>query len=339
MNQKNDVFDSANVFVFIIKWWKHLFVICFLAAVAAAIFSGPRFITPMFQSTVTMFPASTNSLSRSVLSSSGGSQQDFLQYGEVEEAERLLQVLESANIRDRVVQRFNLLEHYEIPEDSQYKQTNLALEYNSNISFRRTQYGAVEIKVRDKDPVMAADIANELAALVDTVQNELRHERAELAYQVARTQYETLLVQARQAEDSLRYIMSRGFFHLEGQSSMLTRQLAMDISAQNVQGIESLEGRLSSLGEFGGAFLYNQAYLQNITEHLIMVQRRYLEAKSDLENFLPFKFIIDTAFEAERKVYPVRWVIVFLSTFAAGFIGIMIIMVYENLQVKGIIKK
>ncbi len=338
MNQKNDVFDSTNVFLFIIRWWKHLFVICFLAALAAAIFSAPRFITPKFQSSVTMFPASTGSLSRSVLAGSAGARQDFLQYGEVEEAERLLQVLESGNIRDRVVRRFNLLEHYDIPEDAKYKQTSLAQQYSSNISFRRTQYGAVEINVRDKDPAMAANIANELAALVDTVQNELRLERAELAYLVAKTQYETLLDQARQAEDSLRFIMSQGVFDLEGQSSMLTRQLAMDISSRNTEGVQKLEERLATLGEYGGAFLYNQAYLQNITEHLIMIQRRYHEAKSDLENFLPFKFIIDTAFEAERKVYPVRWIIVFLSTFAAGFMGIMIIMVYENLQTKGIIK-
>ena len=338
MNQKNDVFDSTNVFVFIIRWWKHLFVICFLAALAAAVFSAPRFITPKFQSTVTMFPASTGSLSRSVLTGAAGARQDFLQYGEVEEAERLLQVLESGNIRDRVVQRFNLLEHYEIPEDAKYKQTNLTQQYSSNISFRRTQYGAVEINVRDKDPAMAADIANELAALVDTVQNELRRERAELAYMVARSQYETLLEQARQAEDSLRFIMNQGVFDLEGQSAMYTRQLAKDLSANNERGVQQIEARMATLGDFGGAFLYNQAYLQNITEHLIMVQRRYHEAKSDLENFLPFKFIIDTAFEAERKVYPVRWIIVFLSTFAAGFMGIMIIMVYENLQAKGIIK-
>ncbi len=196
----------------------------------------------------------------------------------------------------------------------------------------------MEINVRDKDPAMAADIANEIAALADTIQNELRYERAELAFEVARQQYETLRGQVRQAEDTLRYIMGLGVFDLEGQSAMLTRQLAKDLSAGHDDGVRRLEDRLGMLGDYGGAYVFNTAYLTNVSEHLIMIQRRYQEAKSDLESFVPFKFVLDSAFEAERKVYPIRWLIVFLTTFAAGFMGVMILMVYENLQAKGIIK-
>jgi len=337
MDNTHKAFDSTNVFVFIIRWWKHLFIICAVAAIASAIFSGPRFITPKYQSTVTMFPATGGSVSQSVLAGAAA-RQDFLDYGEVEDAERLLQVLESGNIRDRILQRFNLLEHYDIAEDAQYKYTQLMEEYRSNISFRRTQYGAVEISVRDKDPVMAADIANELSALVDTVQNELRYDRAELAYDVASRQLNRLREQVKEAEDTLRQIMHLGVFELEGQSSMITRQLAKDISAGHTEGVERLEDRLSLLGDYGGAYVFNNAYLINVSEHLIMIQRRYQEAQSDLESFVPFKFVLDEAFEAERKVFPIRWLIVFISTFAAGFMGVMIIMVYENLVSKGIIK-
>ena len=117
MERNNNAFDSTNVCVFFIRWWKHLFIICAVAAVGAAVFSGPRFITPKFQSTVTMFPATGGSLSRAVLSGAAA-RQDFLEYGEVKDAGRLLQVLESGNIRDRIVERFKLLDHYEIPQDA-----------------------------------------------------------------------------------------------------------------------------------------------------------------------------------------------------------------------------
>ncbi len=337
MDRDNNAFDSTNVFVFIIRWWKHLFIICAVAAIGSAIFSGPRFITPKFQSSVTMFPATGGSVSQSVLAGAAA-RQDFLDYGEVEDAERLLQVLESGNIRDRIIERFNLLHHYDIPEDARYKYTELMNEYRSNINFRRTQYGAVEISVRDKDPAMAADIANELAALVDTVQNELRYDRAQLAYDVASRQLNRLHEQVQEAEDTLRQVMHLGVFELEGQSSMLTRQLAKDISAGHQEGVEKLEDRLALLGDHGGTYIFNNAYLINVSEHLIMIQRRYQEAKSDLESFVPFKFILDEAFEAERKVFPIRWLIVFISTFAAGFMGVMIIAVYENLVRKGIIQ-
>ncbi len=338
MDKKTDVFDSANVLMFIIRWWKHLVIICFVAALAGVIFSSPYFITPKYQSTVVIFPATPGSLSRSVLMSGGVPARDFLSYGELEDAERLLQVLESSRIRDRVVERFDLTTHFGIAKDDPFRKTRLIQQYRSNVSFRRTQYGAVEVSVRDTHPRMAADIANELAALADTLQNELRFERANLAYQVAKDQLEIIQQQAIDAEDSLRRVMSRGIVDIEGQSTMITRQLAKDISAGYVEGVKALEDNLEVLAAGGGAFIYMSQYLRIISGQEVYMKRRYQEAKVDLENFLPFQFVLDSAFEAERKVYPIRWLIVFLSTFGAGFMGIMVMIVYENLLNKGIIK-
>lgn len=336
MEHKDNAFDSTNVFVFFLRWWLHLVIICAAAAIAAVIFSSPRFITPKFQSTVTMFPATTGSLSRSVFV---GTDPDFLAYGEVEEAERLLQILESANMRERIVARFGLHTHYGIPEGARYSKTYMIDEYRSNIKFRRTQFGAVEIRVRDRNPVMAADIANELATLADTLQNDLLRERAKLAYKVARTQYETLLAKKEEAKNSLRHIMSMGVSNPEYQVQMLTRQLAIDLSSSNKDGVDVLKENLDMLADHGGSFVFNENYLVHASNQLIAVEDRYLQAKIDKENVVPFHFILDTAFEADRKVYPVRWLIVFLTTFAAGFMGVVILMVYENLVEKGIIKE
>ena len=328
---KND-FDSTNVFLFIIRWWKHLGVICFVAALAGAIFSGPRFITPMFESTVTMFPASASSISRAVL---GG--QDFLQYGSVDDAERLMQVLGSVAIRERVKENYNLMEHYGIGPGEKYRLTRFNSTYAENISSRRTQFGAVEVSVRDKDPVMAAEIANGIAALVDSVQNEMRYQRALQAYNVASLNYKSLLSELKLTEDSLRKVMQAGVYDIEGQSSMLTQQLAIDLSTGNNPGIRAIEERLSAIGEKGGAYLFLSTNIQHISFNLVTLQRRMQETKTDLDNFLNFKFIIDPAFEAERKVYPVRWLIVFLAVFGAGLMGVITLMVYENLVDKGII--
>ena len=338
MDKNKHVFDSSSLLFFALRWWKHLLIIGLVAAIASAIFSGPRFITPKFQSTVTMFPTAASSLSRTVLARDNVSARDFLEYGEVEDAERLLQVLESYNIRDRVIERFDLLDHYEIPEDAQYKMTRLTEEYRSNINFRRTQYGAVEIRVRDKDPAMAADIANEIAALADTVQNDIRQERAQLAYTVAKQQLEDLQERVEEAGQSLYDIMADGVFFIEGQSEMVYRPLAKDLSSGNTEGIERLEENLEKLAQKGSDFEYYSRYLQGLPNQVIAAQNRYNVAKADMESFIPFKLMLDTAFEAERKVYPIRWLIVFISTFAAGFMGVMIIMFYENLQSKGIIK-
>lgn len=329
---KND-FDSTNVFLFVIRWWKHIGIICFVAALAGAVFSGPKFITPMFESVVTMFPASSASISKAVL---GG--QDFLQYGNIEDAERLLQVLGSAAIRDRVKERFNLLDHYGLKPGEKYRRTRFNQIYAENISSRRTQYGAVEVKVRDKDPALAAKLANHIAALADSVQNEMRFQRAQQAYEVAFENYEGLRQELKQAEDSLRQVMKTGIYDLGGQSSMLSRQLAIDLSAGNLRGVDAIDERLGVLGASGGAFIFLSTKIHHISAQMAAMQKRIQETRADLDNFLNFKFIIDPAIEAERKAYPVRWLIVFMATFGAGLMSIITLMVFENLSSKGIIK-
>ncbi len=329
----NNEFDSTNIFMFFIRWWKHLGIVCFLAAVLGVIFSSPIFITPLFESTVLMFPAKSSSLSRAVF----GSNVDFLEYGDVDDAERLLQVLGSTAIRDKVVERFDLFEHYEIDEDDKYRNTNLRRIYNSNISSRRTPYGAVEVGVRDKSPEMAADMANEIAALADTIQNDIRQQRALLAYQVARQRYENMMYEINTTRDSLATLMSMGIYQYNAQAERLTQQLAIDLSAGNTRGVRIIQEQLDAIREYGGSFITQKEHLEQTSRNLHVVQRIMQEARADLDNFVSFKFLIDDAFIAEKKVYPTRWLIVFMAAFAAGVMGVFALMTYEHLLNKGII--
>ncbi len=333
-------FDTTNIFMFFIRWWKHLFVICVIAIVASVVFSSPYFITPKFETHVTLFPASTHSISRAVLGGGGmiSTRQDFLQYGDIEDAERLLQLLNSSTISERITARFNLLDHYEISESSSFRYTQLSRMYSSNVSFKRTSYGAVEISVRDKDPVMAADIANEIVALVDTVQNEMRYERATMAHDIAKSQYENYLDEIGQAEDDLTAIMKKGLYDVEGQSAMLMQQLAKDLSAGNQKGANAINKQLDIISNYGGEYMHLKNFLNASGEQLNKLHRRYQETKADLENFVSFTFVIDDAYIPERKSYPVRWLIVFLSTAAAAFAAVLGLMVYENVVSKGLLK-
>lgn len=333
MDTNRQEFDSSNVFFFFIRWWKHLAIICFIAAVAGAIFSAPRFIKPKFESTTTMFPGTAASLSRSVILA----WKDFNEFGELEEAERLLQVLESSTVRDRVIERFDLENHYEIKPDAKYRLTQLRERYNNNFKFRRTRYGAIEVRVRDHDPHMAADMANYVTALVDTVMNEMRRNHLKLAYDVAKNEYEGIMEHAREYHDTLQLIMQKGVINVESQVMMIMRQMARDISESNWRGVDLLEDQLKNVGDLGSSHIYQTSYVRMIVNDIMVLQRRYMEAKADFENYIPFKFDIDEAYVAEKKVFPVRWLIVFLAAFGTGFMGVMVMMVYESLLTKGII--
>ena len=149
--KKGEDFDSSNLVIFIYKWRKPLFIIMAVAMVGSWFFSSPWFITPKFKSTVIMFPASSSSISKSLLNEQSVKGQDITAFGEDDQAEQLLQILNSNMIRDRVMRKFDLMKHYNIDSTSAYKYSKLFKEYDNNITFRRTEFLAVQIAVYDAD--------------------------------------------------------------------------------------------------------------------------------------------------------------------------------------------
>ena len=105
--KRNTDFDSSNLISFIWKWRIPLIIIVVIAALAAVIFSAPFFITPKFKSTVVLFPTSTNSISKVLLSDNFGGKEDILEFGEEEQAEQLLQILNSTLIRAEIIDKYN----------------------------------------------------------------------------------------------------------------------------------------------------------------------------------------------------------------------------------------
>lgn len=328
-------FDLTNILFFFIKWWKHFAVIILAAAIAGVVFSSPYFITPKYEASVVLFPASVQTLSGAVFANN----YEFFRYGGLTDAENLLQVLGSAAVRERVAQKFNLYEHYEIADDSPYKETELKLHYGSNVSAERTTFGAVAIRVQDKDPEMAAAIANYISLVVDTVKNELRRERALLAHDVALHRYEHIRREIAFASDSLTMVMERGLYHYESQADRFSQQLAIEVAGGNQQGIRNLENRIEIIEDYGSEFVTRRAHLNQVSHSLADAQRIVQNTQIDMEKFIRYTYLLDDAVVPEKDVYPVRWLIVFFTVFGAGLMGIVVLMAYEIFVKRGIIKQ
>ena len=106
LNNNKD-FDSENLIIFIYNWKKPLLIISAIAFMISVIISLT--ITPMYKSTVIMFPTATNSISKALISKTNVLKQDVLQFGEDEEAEQMLQILNSSSIREKIIEKYNLV--------------------------------------------------------------------------------------------------------------------------------------------------------------------------------------------------------------------------------------
>lgn len=325
-------FSSTNLILYLYSKRKPLILIASLAAIVSVIISLT--IAPRYRSTVIMFPASGVSISQALVSTTTDNQRSgILSFGEEEEAEQLLQILHSEEIKQKLVQKFNLFEHYDIKEDVKYRYTLLNARMKKNISFRKTEYMSVNISVLDEDPQIAADMANEIAALLDSTMNRMQKERAEKAFQIVSNEYMLLQSEIKEIEDSLTSLGKLGIYDVEAQSVGLNETWLSALSKGNTSLTNKLEKQIEILGKYGGNYIFLKKFLEDESRRLSLLKDKYTRAKVDTEQSLPHTFIVDKAEKAEKKAYPNKSLIVLLSVFSSllfGIFGLIFIDTFKN---------
>ncbi len=175
-----DLSENRNDFIQFV-WLNRKFIIGFTALATVIAIVVSFLLTPLYLSTAIVFPAASSTVSFSEQRNAKSASMDF---GEEEQAEQLVQILQSSKIRDRIVKKFNLMEHYEIDPSDKNKYYKLVKTYEGYFSFTRTRFGSIKIDVLDKDPKLAATMANSIVELIDSVKNEMISQRTIPAYDI-----------------------------------------------------------------------------------------------------------------------------------------------------------
>lgn len=162
------------------RWWKLLLIVFVIGAIGSAIAAWA--IKPLYKSSAVIFPTNSNRLSKAIMDYHYSL--DFMDYGIERDCEYAIQILSSKRMEQAVCAHFKLMEHYGIPENDEHKMFKLDEQYRSNITVKRTEFLGVEIGVLDQDPQWAADIANYIATMYDTLCHEIHHDRALSAAEV-----------------------------------------------------------------------------------------------------------------------------------------------------------
>ncbi|MDQ3193186.1 MAG: Wzz/FepE/Etk N-terminal domain-containing protein [Bacteroidota bacterium] len=323
--------NSTNLVGFLYEKKKVLIVVAISAIVLSAIVS---FLIPeKYKATVILFPSSTSSISKALLADNqSGSKNDIMRFGEEEDAEQLLQILNSDEIRNKIIEKYDLVRHYKIDADGAYKNTELINKYQDNISFKRTEFMSVKIEVLDENPQIAANIANDITALLDTVKNRMQKIRAVQGFNIVANEYQNIINEINAKEDSLNALRNYGVIDYVSQSDAYGEQYAIALSKGNKEGIKALEEKLKILADFGGAYMSITENLEHDRKQLRLVKTKYEEAKVDAEQNITHAFIVNHAFPAEKKSYPVRWLIVVISTLSALLGAVLLIILFDSIK-------
>ena len=322
----NNFLDNISLFSILYKWRKKIITISFAAAIIAAVVS--LFITNKYKSEVILFPTMNLSTGKALLNEYN----DFLEIGEEEELEHMMQILQSNDIKQRVVTKFDLINHYEIDASKEKHYADLMKKYDEHVEFGITKYSSIRIAVLDKQPQMAANIANEIASLIDTVMNNLQKSMAQQGYQSLIRDRDFIVGEIKIMEDSIAKIRAFGINDYESQAEVLNEQWARAKIVNNHSAALVIEKMLATLSIYGGLYVSIRDQLIYIRGNLNHINKKINEHKLTAEEQLEHKFIVNAAVPALKKSYPIRWLIVLTTACASALMMIVLVVLKEQIK-------
>ncbi len=332
MKQEDPSFDSFDFFSFLWKYRKPVIIVTVAGMILSVVIS--LIIKPRFAAEVVLYPTASSSVSKTLISTQWTGNRDILSFGEEEETERLLQILQSDKIRNQLVKQFDLYNHYEIKPDAKYRKTLLNNKLKKNVRFRKTEYMAVKIRVMDTDPQIAAEMANTIAALLDSTIAALQKEKARKAFVLVRDEYKTLEKEVEQIKDSLLFLGKLGIYDLSAQSMGLSEAYSEAVRRNDQRAMKKMESQMKVLGEHGARYRTLSERLSYSIDRLSKLRTKYSEAKIDAEQNLPNIYIINTAEVPDKKAAPKRSLIVMAGTLSAFLFAVILLMILEAFRRK-----
>jgi capsular polysaccharide biosynthesis protein len=316
-------FNNTNLINLLLKWRIHLLVILSVAVVLAVIFSSSLFITPKFKSMAVIYPANVSP------------------YSDESETEQMYQVLQSQDIIDSVITKFNLPAHYKISTAYKYYKTAIYYEYRQNVKVEKTPYDAVSIDVLDKDPEMASNI---VSAIIDFYNKKVRNMH-NAKYLEVMDMYKQLLLKKEKDIDSLKqalYSLSveSGLLGYDQSSEEIMRGYLRTVTTGAAANINTPEVKRlkENMEKVGGDLILLTESIKNEARGYAAFKVQYEDALRFYDARLTYCNVITQPFPADKKSYPVRWLMVAMTFILTFFFSIVVILIVENLRVSKIRK-
>ena len=289
--------------------WKLIAMVGVVALALSAIFSGPTFIAPRYRSTATVYPVNLNS------------------YSIETRTDQLLQLLESNSIRDTLIHRFALLEVYDVDTGTAGGHYALYNEYADRVDITKTRYESVQIEVVDEDPRRARDMVSVMLEQVNLLARRLQREKSEEILRIS----ERALAHERQKLDSVERRLDRirneaGILSYESQVRELTkgyvRMVQEGVPAARMNEVQS---RITALEQKGGEFRQLTELSNMFRNNYDRLLTEYERVMSDVTKELTYTNTIIYPEISDKKVYPIRWLIVSTATLSAMFLCFLLV--------------
>lgn len=289
-------------------------LVAVLSAIVGMVISLPVFMTPKYKSTAVVYPTNIEL------------------YADESETEQLLQFFEASSVRDSVIEKFGLYQVYNIEADAENSRYYLLEAYRNNVRVSKTKYESVLLEVISEDPQLAKDMADEIIRQVNVKYDYVINDRSERVAQ----SFQKQIVYQKTVLDSLESLISRismenDVLDYGSQTRELVRGYVDALSRNGTAGVNKDLAQLITNTQEKGSLL---RMLQNLsymgTQQHDYLSKKYLEQKVLAEGDLSYTDIIVEPEMADKKFWPVRWMVLVITTISALLFTLVMVLLFKR---------
>jgi len=310
----NSFFNSVAIIQSLYRWKIHLLVVGLLSLVASIVFSGPQFIRPLYKSYSIIYPS------------------NLINYSTESATEQMLQLMQSSDIRNKVIKVFNLYDHYEIDttKNKHYK-TEVEHVYDEHVSIKKTEYESVEITVMDFDPRTAAGIVDSIIHFFDMKARQLQAEKSAEVMLIYKNQLTRKKAEMDSMEALLRsYRMDYGLLDYKEQSKAAVRAYFKGMQSGNSKSVSESKTLMNALEDKGGEFVALNEHLWRTRGTYNDLKLNYENAERDVIKKLTYANVVTHPERSDKKAYPVRWLVVLITVGGSLFLAFMLLLFFQS---------
>jgi hypothetical protein len=175
-------------------------------------------------------------------------------------------------------------------------------------------------------------MANDIASELDTMKNKIEFARAMAAYQSMEEQMLNAELHRRIVTYSLERLAQKGIYTFEPQSDRVAQQLAIALAQGNMAGVQRLQREIEKLEKWGLVSSELRREQMFLSDQIASIKIKLLNAKIDMKGEMPVKFVIENAIAPDKKFYPKKLIISFLSALGAFIVTLMSLLFIEKIR-------
>jgi LPS O-antigen subunit length determinant protein (WzzB/FepE family) len=325
--ENSKTFDTVDLFVWI--WKKRLPIIVVTAAAAVISVIVSLLLPDYYKSQTVLLPTTFISPATGILHINTNQETDPMIIGNEDDTEKMIQILKSDFIFNKIVQKYDLIKHYGISEEDPHLQTVLKKTYEGNVTFSKTPYQGVVISVTDIDPILASNMSNDIAHLFDTLVYNMQKQRLRESYNISKKAYFVEKEYVEKLEDSLDIYRQYGIldYYKEVERYSEAYGKAVGNNTLTGKGQKFFDEKFELFKKYGQEFYSLVSQVNALRKNVAQLHLNMVQAKQNLEQPFTHKYISSYAQPSDKKAFPKRSLIVIFATFG-GFMFVIALLLF-----------